>query len=69
MPLYKLQKTLQGPSGLCIRKKRLLLSGLFRGWNQGVTVPTRYCDTLVEIKRGDSEKAAWVSQIWRSVVG
>ncbi|GFU67140.1 hypothetical protein TNCV_3675541 [Trichonephila clavipes] len=28
----------------------------FGGWNQGVTVPTRYCDTLIEIERVDSEK-------------
>ncbi|GFS97713.1 hypothetical protein TNCV_2558701 [Trichonephila clavipes] len=33
-----------------------------RSWNQDVTVPARYCDTLIEIERGDSEKAAWVSQ-------
>ncbi|GFV48099.1 hypothetical protein TNCV_3027831 [Trichonephila clavipes] len=49
--------------------KHLLLNGLFGGWSQGVTVPTWYCDTLIEIERGDSEKAAWVSQIQPSVVG
>ncbi|GFY33511.1 hypothetical protein TNCV_4538391 [Trichonephila clavipes] len=37
--------------------------------SQVVIVPTWYCDTLIEIERCDLEKAAWVSQMWRSVVG
>ncbi|GFU95092.1 hypothetical protein TNCV_4138761 [Trichonephila clavipes] len=46
-------------SGLCIRKKRLLLNGRFRDRNQGVTVPMRYCDILIGIERGDLEQVAW----------
>ncbi|GFR06800.1 histone-lysine N-methyltransferase SETMAR [Trichonephila clavata] len=34
----------------------------------GTINATRYCDTLSKL-RGDSEKAAWPSHIWRSAVG
>ncbi|GFU71763.1 vitamin D 25-hydroxylase [Trichonephila clavipes] len=54
IPLYKLQKSSRKISGLCIRKKLLLLSRLFGGWSQGVTVTTLYRDTLFEIEREET---------------